>query len=76
MSGIDLAILVKGMYLKCQISLLSGQGATADLLDVASKQGHYFQVLAKPVHPVELLGITGRCFSAAEQDLKPSGLTA
>ena len=35
--------------------LLSGQAATADLVRHAALKGHYFDVMAKPVHPTELL---------------------
>ena len=60
MNGIDLAILIKSKWPECQISLFSGQAATSDLLAMAIKNGHTFDVLAKPVHPTELLGIAGR----------------
>ena len=36
-------------------SLFSGQAATADLLEDARKRGHQFEILAKPVHPQDLL---------------------
>jgi len=37
------------------ILLLSGQAATADLLEKARTEGHEFDILAKPVHPQDLL---------------------
>lgn len=40
---------------ECKIVLLSGQAATADLVRHAALKGHYFDVMAKPVHPTELL---------------------
>jgi hypothetical protein len=43
------------MLPKCKILLFSGQAATADLLDRARSQGHEFEILAKPVHPQDLL---------------------
>lgn len=55
MSGIDLAIAVKQTMPHCRILLFSGQAATMDLLTSARKNGHDFSVIAKPVHPVELL---------------------
>ncbi|MGA2534909.1 MAG: response regulator [Terracidiphilus sp.] len=55
MSGIDLAIRLKGEYPRCKLSLFSGNIDTADLLDSAEHAGHSFDVLAKPVHPTELL---------------------
>jgi FixJ family two-component response regulator len=55
MNGIELAIQVKSKYPQCKILLLSGQGITAELLEKANKAGHNFALLAKPVHPTELL---------------------
>jgi hypothetical protein len=43
------------MLPSCKILLFSGQAATADLLDRARVQGHEFEILAKPVHPQDLL---------------------
>jgi DNA-binding NtrC family response regulator len=56
MSGIDLAIEVTKRSLPCKILLISGQATTADLLEDAKKLGYEFEVLAKPVHPNELIG--------------------
>jgi CheY-like chemotaxis protein len=55
MNGIDAAIRIRGMLPACKILLFSGQAATADLLDRARVQGHEFEILAKPVHPQDLL---------------------
>ena len=33
----------------------SGQATTADLLEKARQEGHEFEILAKPVHPTDLL---------------------
>jgi len=55
LSGIEAAILVRGLLPACKILLFSGQAATADLLDKARAQGHEFEILAKPVHPQDLL---------------------
>jgi len=60
MNGIDLAIRIKSQWPECHLSLFSGQAATGDLLDTATRNGHSFDVVAKPVHPSELLGLTGR----------------
>jgi CheY-like chemotaxis protein len=60
MSGIDLAIRIRSQWPECHTTLFSGQAATADLLELAIKSGHRFEVLAKPVHPSELLEIAGR----------------
>jgi DNA-binding response OmpR family regulator len=60
MNGIDLAIRVRAEWPECHISLFSGQAATSDLLSDAINKGHQFDILAKPVHPSELLGMVGR----------------
>ena len=59
MNGIDLAIRIRSQWPECHTSLFSGQAATADLLELATKSGHTFEVLAKPVHPSELLEMAG-----------------
>jgi CheY-like chemotaxis protein len=55
MNGIDAAITIRTLLPACKILLFSGQAATADLLDRARSQGHEFEILAKPVHPQDLL---------------------
>ena len=55
MTGIEAAIKVRAKLPSCKILLFSGQAATADLLEKARAQGHEFEILAKPVHPTDLL---------------------
>ena len=55
MNGIDAAIKIRAALPSCKILLFSGQAATADLLENARLQGHEFEILAKPVHPQDLL---------------------
>jgi CheY-like chemotaxis protein len=55
MNGIDAAIQIRGILPDCKILLFSGQAATADLLEGARARGHEFEILAKPVHPQDLL---------------------
>jgi CheY-like chemotaxis protein len=55
MTGIEAAIEVRNRLPGCKILLFSGQAATADLLERARAQGHEFEILAKPVHPTDLL---------------------
>lgn len=55
MDGISAAIRIRDFLPECKILLFSGQAATADLLENARSQGHDFEILAKPVHPTELL---------------------
>ena len=55
MNGIEVAINIRTFLPKCKILLFSGQAATADLLESARARGHEFEILAKPVHPQDLL---------------------
>ena len=55
MNGIEAAISIRGFLPTCKILLFSGQAATADLLENARSHGHEFEILAKPVHPSDLL---------------------
>jgi DNA-binding response OmpR family regulator len=55
LSGIDLAVRLKEQCPTCKVLLFSGQAATSDLLEAARGQGHEFKVLAKPIHPTDLL---------------------
>ena len=55
MNGIDAAIKIRGILPACKVLLFSGQAATADLLEKARTQGYEFEILAKPVHPQDLL---------------------
>lgn len=55
MNGIEVAIQIRRQLPGTKILLFSGQAATADLLDEARKKGHEFEILAKPVHPQDLL---------------------
>ena len=55
MTGIEAAIATRNKLPRCNILLFSGQAVTADLLAQARTQGHDFEILAKPVHPSDLL---------------------
>lgn len=54
-SGVEAAIAFRMQCPNCKILLFSGQAATADLLLHARQQGHDFEIMAKPVHPSDLL---------------------
>ncbi len=61
MTGVDLAIYLSRARPDCKVILFSGQTATADVLAEASRKGHDFRLLAKPIHPEKLLEeVTGR----------------
>ena len=54
-SGIEAAIQISGLLPACKILLFSGQAETVDLLEQARIRGYDFEILAKPVHPQDLL---------------------
>ncbi len=55
LSGIEVAMEISRELPTCKILLYSGQAETAQMMDEARSRGHEFELLAKPVHPVELL---------------------
>lgn len=54
-NGIDASIEIKRALPSCKILLFSGQFATAELLQQARASGHDFELLAKPIHPQDIL---------------------
>ena len=59
MTGIEVAIAVRNRLPDCKILLFSGQAVTADLLEQARTYGHEFEIIAKPIHPSDLLAKLG-----------------
>jgi CheY-like chemotaxis protein len=55
LSGVDLAIAIEQECPECKIMLFSGHAGTLDLLSKAREKGYDFNLLAKPVHPADLL---------------------
>jgi DNA-binding NtrC family response regulator len=55
LSGIDLAVRLKEECPSCKVLLLSGHTETESLLQAARRQGHDFEILAKPIPPAHLL---------------------
>ena len=55
MTGVELAIHFREAHPQCRVLLFSGQSVTADLLGKARRDGYDFDLLAKPVHPADLL---------------------
>ena len=54
-SGVELAIRIRALCPRSKVLLFSGQAQTANLLRTAREHGHEFSLLAKPVHPRDLL---------------------
>lgn len=55
LNGVEMAVLLKERCPACKILLFSGQAATADVLERARGRGYDFELLAKPIHPTDLL---------------------
>jgi CheY-like chemotaxis protein len=55
LSGVELAIAIKQECPECKIILFSGHAETLDLLSAAREKGYDFSLLAKPLHPADLL---------------------
>ncbi len=64
MNGIDLALALKERLSGCRILLISGQPSVENLLRDARAKGHGFEILAKPVHPTEILNTIEGLLSA------------
>lgn len=54
-NGVEAAIAIKRVCPDTRIVLFSGQAATAEILTEARRQGHDFELLPKPIHPLQLL---------------------
>ncbi|HZP03689.1 MAG TPA: response regulator [Terracidiphilus sp.] len=57
LDGVQLAIAVRACCPKTRIVLFSGNAATSGLLDRATTDGFFFELLTKPVHPTQLLKV-------------------
>ena len=55
MNGIELAIAIRQEFPGCHILLFSGQAETSEILQDAKRRGYDFELLAKPLHPEQLL---------------------
>jgi CheY-like chemotaxis protein len=60
MNGIEMAKRLAASCPKTKILLLSGQAATAEMIQQARAEGFQFELLAKPLHPEDLIGVLRR----------------
>jgi len=67
MDGIELALVLTRNIPDCKVLLFSGQASTADLLVKAHDSGNNFTLLAKPVHPSEMLRRISECFQKQDE---------
>jgi DNA-binding NtrC family response regulator len=62
MNGVELSIALLESLPGCKVLLFSGHATSADLVS-ATDAGHNFRLLAKPVHPTEMLRVVSRTLS-------------
>jgi CheY-like chemotaxis protein len=55
MNGIQASLAIRAICPGCKVLLMSGNERTSQLLAEAERQGHEFDILAKPVHPSLIL---------------------
>jgi DNA-binding response OmpR family regulator len=55
MNGIELGVVLRENYPDCGILLFSGQPSVEILVEQAKRDGHEFDIMAKPVHPSVML---------------------
>jgi CheY-like chemotaxis protein len=55
MDGIETAKAILKLVPGCRVILFSGQAESTDMVSKARAEGHFFEVLAKPVNPDALL---------------------
>ena len=53
--GVEAAITIQKLLPNTRIILFSGQAATVEILARASHRGYHFELLAKPLHPTQLI---------------------
>jgi len=55
MNGLELTLVLKDNHPNCRVLLFSGESVTTELIAHAAQDGNFFEVLAKPVHPMRML---------------------
>jgi DNA-binding NtrC family response regulator len=70
MSGLAMAVLIRERHPECKVLLFSGQAATLNILEMAMKLGYDFELLAKPIHPTDLLAKVASIGHESEVELK------
>ena len=54
-TGVELAIKFRAVLPTCKVLLFSGQAAATNLLEKARAENYDFELIAKPVHPSDLI---------------------
>jgi DNA-binding NtrC family response regulator len=63
MNGVELALGMMSVAPKCKVVLFSGHATSLDLMR-AYEAGHEFSLMAKPMHPLEVLGHVAKSLNA------------
>jgi DNA-binding NtrC family response regulator len=72
MNGVEMALVIRARYPECKILLFSGQATTVDILERVRRRGYDFELLAKPIHPTDLLARVASISDEPEVDLTPA----
>lgn len=70
MSGLDMAVLIRKRHPTCKVLLFSGQASTLNILEMVGRRGCDFELLAKPIHPTDLLAKIASIGHEFEVELK------
>lgn len=73
MNGIDFAIALEANHPCCQVLLFSGHENTGAFLEDAAKKGHIFEIVAKPMHPAEMLATVETLLSREARERRLPG---
>jgi DNA-binding NtrC family response regulator len=65
MNGVDLAVYFEHQFPECKVLLISGNAAAGPMLEESAKHGHLHTILAKPVHPGQILEFLASCAPVA-----------
>ena len=71
MNGLDLSLWLRTTCPECAATFLSGDDQTSELLELSARCGDLFEVLAKPIHPRDLLGLAAESMPAKKLEAEP-----
>lgn len=55
MNGVELAKSVRKLLPETAVLLITGQAATDSIFEDARREGYFFEIINKPIHPDELI---------------------
>ena len=66
MSGLEMAVLIRERRPSCQVLLFSGKASTLNILEIVRQREYGFHLLAKPIHPADLLATVAGASQGSE----------